>query len=203
MMETIAEVPASEAVTAPVVAPEVNVPEAAQTQEAKRDPITNLHSLLLFHQPPGTLRLTVQRDTGDGFGAYSYTTVKLFQAVPLSMPGRYIVLQDSKGEEIAMADKIDDFAPEARIVAEDELRRRYLTAKITAVPNIRQDFGITYWDVLTDRGKRDFVVQSMSESCVWLSETHILIADVDGNRFEIPDRMALDPHSQEQLAQVM
>ena len=55
----------------------------------------------------------------------------------------------------------------------------------------------------TDRGERDFVVQSLSESCLWLSDTHILLVDVDGNRFEITDRYALDPTSQERLSTVL
>lgn len=154
------------------------------------------HSLRLFYDPPGTLRLTVGEER-------SYPTVKLFQASPLSMPGRYIALQNGKGEEIVMVESLADFVPETREIAEEEIRRRYLTAKIEAITNIRTEFGVTYWHVRTDKGDRDFVVQSLSESCVWLSDTHILIIDVDGNRFEIVDQTHLDSVSQSCLDSVL
>ena len=93
--------------------------------------------------------------------------------------------------------------PESQIIAEEELRRRYLTARVEAITNVKTEFGATYWNVVTDKGERDFVVQSLSESCIWLSETHILLIDVDGNRFEIPDRTVLDAQSEERLASVL
>lgn len=152
--------------------------------------------LRLFYDPPGTLRLTVGED-------YSYPTVRLYQAAPLSMRGRYLSLLDGKGEEITMVETLDSFTPEARTVAEEEMRRRYLTAQVTAITGLRTEFGVTYWHVETDKGVRDFVVQSLSESCVWLSESHILLIDADGNRFEIADRYALDAASRQRLEAVL
>ena len=153
-------------------------------------------SLRLFYEPPGTLRLTV----GD---ERSYPVVKLYQARPLSEPGRYLSLQNGKGEEIAMVRELDQLPPEARDVAREELRRRYLTARVEGIDHIRTEFGVTYWDVRTDKGPRDFVVQSLSESCLWLSEHHLLISDVDGNRFEIADRTQLDDDSRARLDAVL
>jgi hypothetical protein len=150
------------------------------------------NALRLFFEPAGMLRLTVGEDR-------SYPVVKLYQAAPLSMPGRYLSLQDSKGEEIALVPALEDLTAESRTVAEEELRRRYLTARVHAIRNIRTEFGVTYWHVDTDKGERDFVVQSLTESCVWLSERQVLIIDVDGNRFEIPDMPALDRASREWL----
>lgn len=173
--------------------------EATPRQNTERPPITDEKALLLFFDPPGTLRLTI----GDAWEAYSYGMVRLYQAAPLSMPGRYLSLQDSKSEEIYMVSHLSDLTPESQSVAQEELHRRYLTATVKAVTHIKTEFGITYWNVLTDRGERDFVVQSLSESCVWLSDTHILVIDVDGNRFEIPDRTQLDAVSQENLATVL
>ena len=72
-----------------------------------------------------------------------------------------------------------------------------------SVREIRSDFGVTYWHVNTDKGERDFVVQSMSESCVWLSERHLLVVDVDGNRFEFPDLGAYDAVSLAHLETVL
>lgn len=152
--------------------------------------------LRLFYHPPGTLRLTVGEDR-------SYPKVRLYQAWPLSDPGKHISIQDDKGEEIAMVPSLAEFSKETRAVAEEELRRRYLTARVETIRDVKTEFGVTYWHVDTDRGERDFVVQSLTESCVWLSDRHLLIVDVDGNRFEIPDLTALDTASRDWLGTVL
>ena len=171
-----------------VDAPEVPI---APAEACPPDP----KSLRLFYEPAGTLRLTVDEDR-------SYHTVKLYQAWPLSHPGEYISLQTGKGDEIVLVSSLDAFSPESRVVAEQELRRRYLTARVESVSHIRTEFGVTYWHVETDKGPRDFVVQNLSESCVWLSDCHVLVVDVDGNRFEILDRGALDAASRQRLEAV-
>ena len=152
--------------------------------------------LNLYYDPPGTLRLTVADDR-------SYPEVKLYQAWPLSSPSRYLSLLDSKGEEIVMVDDLSLLTLTSREVARAELGRRYLTARVEAVNEIRTEFGVTYWHVTTDKGERDFVVQSMSESCVWMSEQHLLVIDVDGNRFELVDLTAFDRASSERLSTVL
>jgi hypothetical protein len=156
----------------------------------------NLKDLHLFYEPSGVLRLTV----GD---EKSYPKVALYQASPLGRPGRYLSLLDGKSEEIVLVPTLDDFTPASRTVAEEELRRRYLTARVSAIQRLKQEFGVTYWHVATDKGERDFVMQSLSESCIWLSDTHLLLIDADGNRFEIVDRTALDPVSRQLLETVL
>lgn len=151
--------------------------------------------LNLFYHPAGVPRLTVGDDR-------SYRVVKLYQAWPLSEPGRHVSLQDEKGEEIVLLESLAGLRPSSREVAEEELRRRYMTARVEAVLDIRTEFGVTYWHVRTDRGERDFVVQSLNESCVWLEDGHVLIADVDGTRFEIAGMDRMDPESRRWLALV-
>jgi len=174
-----------------------NIPDfERETQRLPDESKTDPGTLSLFYSPPGTLRLTIADD-------HSYTTVKLFQSSPLSLPGRYLSLQSGRNEEILLIPELSVLMPSARQTAEEELRRRYLTSRVNKVTEVRTEFGITYWHVETDRGPRDFVVQSMSESCLWLSDDHILLTDVDGNRFEIASRAGLDTDSQAQLDSVL
>ena len=170
--------------------------EAAQAQTPAGGTPAVASALHLFYSPPGTLRLTVDN-------AYSYPVVKLYQAAPLSAPGRYLSLLNGKGDEIALVGRIEDLGDDTRAVAEEDLQRRYLTATVRAVTALRNEFGVTYWNVVTDRGARDFVVQNLSESAVWVSDRHILLIDVDGNRFDIPDRAALDSDSRARLDSVL
>lgn len=144
--------------------------------------------LRLFYHPEGMARLTVDNDR-------SYLRVKLALAAPLSRPRQYVSLLNGKGEEITLLPDLEALEPASRQVAEQELQRRYLTSQIRRLLLLKQEFGVTYWEAATDRGIRDFVVRDLQENCVWLSESHLLLIDVDGTRFEIPNRHQLDERS--------
>jgi hypothetical protein len=145
--------------------------------------------LNLFYAPKDRLRLTV----GDQI---SYITVKPAWSAPLSQPGRFLSLMNGKNEEIAMIEDPADLCPDSQAAVEQELRRRYLSATIRSIADARSEFGVTYWTAETDRGTREFVTQSLQENAQWLGEHHLLLLDVDGNRFEIQDLTALDLESQ-------
>ena len=149
----------------------------------------NPADIKLFYEPKDRLRLTLGEEK-------SYLTVKPVWAAPVSRPGAYLALLDGKGEEIALLPDVNALSPENAAILQAELRQRYLTATVTAITHARQEYGATYWSVETDRGARDFVTQSLQENAQWFSETHLLLLDVDGNRFEIPDVAALDARSQ-------
>jgi hypothetical protein len=84
-----------------------------------------------------------------------------------------------------------------------ELQQRYLTAEVSKISSARQEFGATYWHVDTDRGPRDFVTQNLQENALWFSDTHLLLLDVDGNRFEISDTSTLDDRSRQLLHSIV
>jgi len=153
-------------------------------------------SLKLFYEPKDRLRLTV----GD---EKSYHTVKPVWAAPLSRPGQYLAFLDGKGKEIVTLADPSVLTPESLAAAQEELRRRYLTATVRVIAHAKQEFGATYWSVQTDRGDRDFVTQNLQENAVWLSPTHLLLLDVDGNRFEITDVAALDDASRRYVAAIL
>lgn len=158
-------------------------------------PITVTHpehvdigAVRLFREPPWTLRLTIAGDR-------SYTRVKVVRAAPLSYPNQYISLLDAKDEEICMVPDLKQLDEEMRRIVQEELDRRYLTSTIQQIASIRNEFGTSYWDVQTNRGRREFVVQNVAENAQWLGEHRLLLIDVDGNRFEIPNLGDLDRKS--------
>ncbi|HZP84598.1 MAG TPA: DUF1854 domain-containing protein [Chthonomonadaceae bacterium] len=156
----------------------------------------NPAELKLFYAPKDRLRLTVGAEK-------SYPTVKPVWAAPLSRPNKYLALLDGKGDEIVMVADPDALPKESLAAVQEELRRRYLTATVTAVNHAKVEYGATYWSVETDRGERDFVTQNLQENAMWLSEQHLLLLDVDGNRFEIPDVQALDARSQAMIHAIL
>jgi hypothetical protein len=153
-------------------------------------------TLKLFYEPKDRLRLTIENDR-------SYHTVKPAWAAPLSRPNQYLALLDGKGNAIVTLPDPAVLPPDSLAAAKEELRRRYLTATVRAIAHAKQEFGATYWSVQTDRGDRDFVTQNLQENAIWLSPTHLLLLDVDGNRFEITNTEALDSASRHYIATIL
>ena len=145
-------------------------------------------TLRLFYEPKDRLRLTVE-------GEKSYPTVKPAWSAPLSRPDTYLALLDGKGNEIITLPDPNALPAESLAAVKEELRRRYLTATVTRITNAKQEFGATYWNVETDRGHRDFVTQNLQENAIWLGDDHLLLLDVDGNRFELTAISKLDDAS--------
>jgi len=149
----------------------------------------NPKTYTLFHSPKDRLRMTVGEDK-------SYITVKPTWAAPLSHPRRFLALMNGKGEEIdTITDPEKELTPDSLTAVKEEIAKRYLTATVASIISAKGEFGSTYWHVESDRGERDFVTQSLQENAQWLSPTHLLLIDVDGNRFEILDTQALDAKS--------
>jgi hypothetical protein len=153
-------------------------------------------SLRLFYEPKDRLRLTIGEEK-------SYPSVKPVWASPLTYPNRYLALLDGKGDEITTISDPSELATESLEAVKEELSRRYLTATIIRIDNAKTEFGATYWHVQSSRGERDFVTQSLQENAQWLSPSHLMLIDVDGNRFEIEDVQLLDARSQQIVAAIL
>ena len=70
---------------------------------------------------------------------------------------------------------------------EEQLTLRYFTPIIQKINKIKDEYGFAYWNVVTDHGECNFTIRMGGNSVIHLSETRILIMDIDENRFEIPD----------------
>lgn len=159
---------------------------------AKLEPGT----LKIFYEPKDRLRLTVGEDR-------SYPTVKPVWAAPQSQPKRFLGLLDARDVEIATIEDPSLLPQTSLACVEEELARRYLTAEIVRIDGAKVEFGATYWHVTTNRGETDFVTQSLQENAVWISPNHLLLIDVDGNRFDIPNIEALDAKSRKTLSMIV
>ncbi len=122
---------------------------------------------------------------------------------PLTHPNMYLALLDEKEREILMIDDPADLDETTRKILLSELDRRVLTAQLTKINSVATEFGVTYWEVETTRGSKEFVTQSLQENAQWMGDTQLLIIDIDGNRFEVRDYTKLDNHSQDLLMKVV
>ena len=153
-------------------------------------------AIRLFHEPPWTLRLTIEDDR-------SYTKVRVVCAAPLSQPDRYICLLDEKNEVICTVEDPIVLDAASQGIIKEELSQRYMTAIIKRIDSLRSEFGVSYWEVQTDRGDREFVIRNVSENAQWITDRRLLLVDVDGNRFEISNLDALDKKSRGLIEMVL
>ena len=155
-----------------------------------------MNQFRLFYHPEGRLRI----ETEDR----CWMQVRPAWASPVKQPGRYLSLMDGKDREIMiLPDGLEGLEKENRAILEAELHRRYLTSQIKSIEYAHTEFGSTYWTVDTERGRREFVTQSLQENAQWHGPTHLMLIDVDGNRFEIRDTQALDEDSRRVLTKIV
>jgi hypothetical protein len=95
-----------------------------------------------------------------------------------------------------MIKDLEELRPENHEIVREELDMRYLTAYVSRVTHLRNEYGVSYWQVETDRGRREFVAKNVAENAQWLGDRRLFILDVDGNRFEFSDLGKLDKKSQ-------
>ena len=150
------------------------------------DPAT----LRFFHHV-GILRLTLPDR--------SYRAARIYRAFPISDPNHYFGVTDGAGKDIGMIPDSSNLDDESREAAKAELETRYFVPVVRKVLDIRDDYGANVFEVETDRGHKRYVVRAIKDNTVEITSNRLIITDVDGNRFEIEDLHALDPHSQNAL----
>lgn len=126
--------------------------------------------------------LSLELDTGE-----KYERVNLHRAFPLSDCDSYISVRDSESKEIGIIESLREFDEATRRLITEELDRRYFAPVITSIRSIEEEFGYSYWDVMTNAGPRRFTVRRGHGSLLQIGDARVLVVDVDGNRYEIED----------------
>jgi hypothetical protein len=131
------------------------------------------------------------------------TAVRVAWARPLTGWGRELVFVDEKKHEVAMVGGLDELDSDSRGIAADDLARRYLVATVLKVVDTRTHFGIRYWDVETDCGRRRFAVKDPTRSVLYLPGDRLLVRDTLGNSYAIESLAALDKRSRQLVENVL
>ena len=144
--------------------------------------------------------------TGGGFvslkvGNEEYGRIQVVRMFPFTDPDHYISIRtsDENSKEIGIIKNLKDVSSKTRDLLIAQMNLRYFTPIITKIVNIKDEYGYAYFDVVTDRGECRFTINMGGSAVVHLTETRILISDVDENRFEIPDVMKLTPGERKKL----
>ena len=123
------------------------------------------------------------------YGDKTYDRVNVYRTFPFTKPDEYISIRetDEKLREIGIIKHINDIPKNQREMLLEQLNIRYFTPIIKKIVDIKDEYGYAYFEVLTDYGVCKFTISMGGGTVVPLTDTRLLITDLDGNRFEIPD----------------
>lgn len=159
--------------------------------------LLNPKQIKLSRGPGDSIRMVV--DDWDR----SYLQVKIRKAFPLSYPEHFIGFNDGEDKEIGVIENPKELDKESLHIVRDELERRYFIPVIYQILTLRDEFGMGYWTVETDKGQREFITRGRHESLQELGNSRVIISDVDGNRYDIPNTDALDRKSYLLLSKIL
>jgi len=160
--------------------------------------------------PTGVRRLTP--DTAKIFeGAFSllhcavkgdqvYRGVFAVLMFPIHFPDRYISLRytDDKDKlrEIGIIEDLAVFPDEARELVRATLKKHYHEQVITRVHEVRLQYGLLFFDIETQNGRREFLMPWRHDRAEDFGTNGKVLLDVSDNRFIIPDVLALPQQDQ-------
>ena len=123
------------------------------------------------------------------------TRVSLRRDFPFEELWAYISVLNSEEEEIGLIRLVDLFGEETRTLLREELERRYYAPVILRIVSLKERYGFSYWKVETAEGEIEFTMHDTYKNLIHIDSKRLILLDVDGNRFEIPDVSALDRKS--------
>lgn len=144
------------------------------------------------------ISLTLKNPSGE---TEFFERIVPIRAFPISSGDEFISIREpdtqlkGRGEEIGMIRRLSDFSKEEADLINVELSRRYFTPAIQKIHSFSEKFGYCYWDVTTDAGRVEFIMNNPTSSIRTLEDGRVFMYDIDGNCFTIKDPKALDKHS--------
>ncbi len=134
-------------------------------------------------------------------GGKEYSRIGVYLTFPLTAPEEFISIReaDEKAKEIGMIVKLTDLDRDQQEMIREQVRLRYFMPVITKVLDVKEEYGYAYWNVLTTFGACRFTTQMSGDAVVSLTDSRLLVTDIDGNRYEIPDFYALTAGERKKL----
>ncbi len=121
--------------------------------------------------------------------------VKLIKSYPYSLDDEYICVHDIEDNEIGIVRDLKMLDDSSRDAASKELQNRYYCPTVTSVKSIKERMGHFYFEVIIDGREKSFTVRDLTRNLRFANENTLLIFDVDGNRYIIPDHEKIEHKS--------
>ena len=123
----------------------------------------------------------------------------LCRQFPFDLLWEFISVLDDDQTEIGIIRDLSLFEGESHDLLRGELSRRYYAPVIKRIHNVKERYGFSYWRVTTEEGNVSFTLHDTFRSIIRAGEYRLIIIDVNGNRFEIPNVEALDRKSYKKI----
>lgn len=180
------------------------VSTAEKTVKKKYDDNFEVDSLLLLNA--NELIFSVQ-DSGYlnlHYKDKEYEQVSLIRLIPFYEINRYISVSyqddDKEWHEIGVIRDIEELNEEQNIIAGSYLTYRYYIPVITKVYSINDNrMGYLFIDADTTAGRKRISVNDWWSNFRIRENNMLNVTDSDGNRYIVPDIMALDKKSMKKL----
>ena len=122
-------------------------------------------------------------------GTREYDRVGVYLTFPLTNPEEFISIReaDEKAKEIGIIEKLSQLEKDQQEMLREQIKLRYFRPVITKVLDVKDEYGYAYWNVVTSFGACRFTTHMGGDAVIHLSDSRLLVTDIDGNRYEIPD----------------
>ncbi len=117
---------------------------------------------------------------------------------PWSQPGQYISLRDDEENEVALVRRVADLDVDSARMLEVALAEAGFVLEITRIIDIDEEIEIRNWSVQTRQGSRTFQTK-LDDWPRELPGGGVLVQDVSGDLYVVPEPDALDSASQKLL----
>jgi hypothetical protein len=130
-----------------------------------------------------------------------YPRVTLRRCFPFSTNGLYITVrtpdtEKDRGEEIGIINGIEKLDGESFKALNEKLKLQYFVPVIKKVNKVKEEYGFINWQVITDRGYKEFTMRdNVISTTRQISANRWLLIDINQARYEINDDGNLDEHS--------
>lgn len=130
-----------------------------------------------------------------------YPRVGVYLTFPLTNPEEFISIReaDEKAREIGLIEKLTLFPADQQEMLREQIKLRYFMPVITKVLDVKDEYGYAYWNVVTTFGACRFTTQMSGDAVISLSDSRLMVTDIDGNRYEIPDFYGLSVMERKKL----
>lgn len=121
---------------------------------------------------------------------------------PWTSPDGFLSLRDEDGGELALVESPDDLDSDSREALRRELDQSGRTFTVTGIDAMGKEIELRCWEVRTAHGPRSFQTE-LDEWPRKLPDGGLLIEDLFGDLYRIPDPRRLDPASRKILWPLM
>lgn len=138
------------------------------------------------------------------YNGEDYPHIILRRSMPIKEPMKYISVADHENKEIGIIHSVDELKNEQKDIVVNELDNRYYAPRVLEVLSVKDKLGYVYIELrIQNKNSKAYnkncAVKDVSRNIRMLSDTSLIIFDVDGNRYIVEDLDDLDKNSIKRL----